>query len=73
MAKYCVLLQKIFVHPLWSRDPHSSKEKVKTIDIQGISPSRDYDFKDGFFLHCQYWQKLTRNITFRIQSQWHRK
>ena len=48
---YC---EKMIVHSLWSRDPYSSNQKVKTIDFQAICLSIDYDLKDGIFLHCQH-------------------
>ena len=41
---YC---EKMIVYSLWSRDPDSSKQKVKTIDFQTICLSIDYDSKDG--------------------------
>ena len=49
MARDFLFLWKIFVHSLWQRDHHSSKQKVKTIDIQNICSSVDYDYKDGGF------------------------
>ena len=51
--------EKMIVYSLWSRDPDSSKQKVKTIDFQVICLSIDYDFKDGIFLHCQHQRILT--------------
>ena len=47
---YC---EKIIVYSLWSLDPDSSKQKMKTIDFQAVCLSIDYDFKDGIFLHYQ--------------------
>ena len=40
------------------RDPDSSKQRAKTIDIQIISYSIDIDFTDRIFLHCQYKRRL---------------
>ena len=37
------------MYSLWSRDPDSSKQKVKTVDFQAVCLSIDYDFKDGIF------------------------
>ena len=45
-----VLLWNIFVHSPWPCDHDSSKQKVKTIDIQNIGCSiYDDGFKDGIF------------------------
>ena len=53
-----IYYEKMIVYSFWSRDPDSSKQKVKTIDFQAICLCIDYDFKDGIFLHCQYYTNL---------------
>ena len=36
------------------KNHESSKQKVKTIDIQIIFSSIDFDFEDWIFVHCQH-------------------
>ena len=48
MVRDFVLLCKMFVQSLWLRDHDSSKQKVKTIDIENIYSSIDYGFKNNF-------------------------
>ena len=50
MVRDFVFLCKMFIHSLWPCYHDSSKQKVKTKDIQNICSSVDYDFKEFFFI-----------------------